>query len=192
VRYTVAMRDREAGFTLVEMMVTVAVIAILAVIVMPSFSRESRKTKAFSEVQPLFNDLRVRLEQFMQERGTYPPTIGEDTLAPAATPNGTLHVLYSDLVQLPLAWRDIKVRPSGNSEVYCGYTWVTGPANGGVVGPIAGGSATASPPVGFGFTAPATAWYYLLAQCDMDGNGSFSYYFSSSTDPRIQKLNEGS
>jgi prepilin-type N-terminal cleavage/methylation domain-containing protein len=187
------MRDRESGFTLIEMMVTVAVIAILAVIVMPSFSSESRKTKAFSEVQPLFNDLRVRLEQYLQERGTYPPSIGEDTLHPLATPNGTLHVLSSTTVFLPQKWQDIKVRISGNDQVYCGYTWVTGAANDGTnIGAIAKASSTASPPVGFGFTAPATDWYYLFAKCDMNGDGAFSYYFSSSTDQRIQKLNDGS
>jgi hypothetical protein len=75
--------------------------------------------------------------------------------------------------------------------VYCGYTWVTGlandPANIGAI-------AKANPPLGFGFTtAPATDWYYLLAKCNMDSDASvFSYYFSSSTDQRIQKLNEGS
>jgi len=69
------MRDREAGFTLIELMVTVAVIAILAVVVLPSFVGESRKTKAFAEVQPMFNDLRIRLEQYLQENGQYPPTI---------------------------------------------------------------------------------------------------------------------
>jgi type IV pilus assembly protein PilE len=186
------MRERESGFTLIEMMVTLAVISILAVIVMPSFFRESRKTRAFSEVQPLFNDLRVKLEEFLQERGTYPPTIGEGTLHPAALPDGTLHVLNSTTVFLPQAWLDIKVRISGNNQVYCGYTWATGLANkDDNVGPIAKASATAIPPVGFGFVAPATDWYYLLAQCDMDGDGSFSYYFSSSIDHRIQKLNEG-
>lgn len=189
--YTARMRDRESGFTLIEIMVTLAVIAILAVIVMPSFSRESRKTKAFSEVQPMFNDLRVRLEQYLQENGKYPPTIGEGTLHPAGPLNTTQQVLNP----LPQAWLDIKVRISGTDQVYCGYTWVTGLANDSAnIGPIAKASSTTTPPVGFGFaTAPATDWYYLLAQCNMDGDPAvFSYYFSSSTDQRIQKLNEGS
>ena len=177
------MRDRASGFTLIEMMVTLAVISILAVIVMPSFFRESRKTRAFSEVQPMFNDLRVRLEEFMQEHGAYPPTIGEATLHPAVTPNGSQHALNP----LPTAWSDIKVRVSGPDQVYCGYTWVTGLANAGIVGTVA----STAPPAGFGFTLPAIDWYYLLAQCDMNGDGAFSYYFSSSSDQRIQKLNEG-
>jgi prepilin-type N-terminal cleavage/methylation domain-containing protein len=184
-RYTPLMRDREAGFTLIELMVTVAVIAILAVVVLPSFTGESRKAKAFSEVQPMFNDLRIRLEQYLQENGKYPPTIGEGTLHPAVP--GTTR---QPLNPLPATWLAIKVRISGNDAVYCGYTWATGLANqSGNIGAVASGA----PPAGFAFATPATDWYYLLAQCDMDGDGAvFSYYFSSSTNPTIRKLNEGS
>jgi prepilin-type N-terminal cleavage/methylation domain-containing protein len=175
------MRDRESGFTLIEMMVTVAVIAILAVIALPSFFSESRKTKAFSEVQPMFNDLRVRLEQFLQENGRYPPTIGEGTLHPAGAPSTTRQPINP----LPATWQALKVRISGNDQVYCGYTWATGLANDASnIGTEAGV---------FAFATPATDWYYLLAKCDMDGDGAtFSFYFTSSTDTSILKLNEGS
>jgi prepilin-type N-terminal cleavage/methylation domain-containing protein len=60
------MRDRESGFTLIELMVTVTVIAILAGIALPSFFGEARKNRAISEVQPMFNDLRVRIEQYLR------------------------------------------------------------------------------------------------------------------------------
>ena len=182
-RYARAMRDRESGFTLIEMLVTMAVVAILAVIALPSFFSESRKTKAFSEVQPMFNDLRVRLEQFLQENGRYPPNLGETTLHPSTAPS----ITRQPLNPLPTAWQDLKVRISGPDEVFCGYTWVTGLANDASnIGPQAGALV---PP----FTAPTTDWYYLLAKCDMDGDGTtFSFYFASSVDPTIRKINEGS
>ena len=180
--YTPAMRDRRSGFTLLELMVTIAVISILAAIALPSFFSESRKTKAFSEVQPMFNDLRVRFEQYMQENGRYPATIGEGTLHPAGTPVATRRPINP----LPTAWQAIKVRITGNDTVYCGYTWATGLANDDInVGPQA-----AAPP--FIFVPPPTDWYYLLAKCDMDGDGlAFSYYFASSSNPAILKLDEG-
>jgi prepilin-type N-terminal cleavage/methylation domain-containing protein len=177
----VCMRRRESGFTLIELMFTVAVVAILAAIALPSFFGETRKAKAFSEVQPLFSDLSVRLEQYVQERGTYPPTIGETALHPAGTPIATQRPINP----LPTAWQDIKVSITGNDKVYCGYTWVSGRAGDAAnIGPEAAAR--------FGFTAPITDWYYLLAKCDMDGDPSaFSWYFASSTDPTIKRVDEG-
>ncbi len=177
----VPMRRRESGFTLIEMMFTVAVVAILAAIALPSFFGETRKARAFSEVQPLFSDLSVRLEQYVQERGTYPPTIGEATLHPAGVPIATQRPINP----LPTSWQDIKVRITGNDKVYCGYTWVSGLARDGA---NIGAEAAAR----FGFTAPAINWYYLLAKCDMDGDPSaFSWYLASSIDPTIKRVDEG-
>ena len=191
-RYTPVVRDREAGFTLIELMVTVAVISILAAIAIPSFFGETRKATASAEVQPMFNDLRVRLEEYLQENGAYPATLGESTLYPAV-PSATPQPLNP----LPATWQALKVRISGRDQVRCSYTWATGLANDpSNIGPIASGSWTATPQTGFGFTVPTTDWYYLLAKCDMDGvndgtDATFSWYFSSSADPSINRLNEG-
>jgi len=176
------MRDRESGFTLIETLVTIAVISILAAIALPSFFGESRKTKAFSEVQPMFNDMRIRLEQYMQENGQYPPTVGETIWNPAPAPSSTKVLLDLTLPE----WQPLKLRISGEDKVYCRYTWATGLANVGTnIGPRAG----AAP---FNFTAPSTDWYYLIAKCDMDDDSAvLSWYFASSTNPTIQKVDEG-
>jgi len=185
-------RDSESGFTLIELMVTIAVISILAAIAIPSFFGETRKATASAEVQPMFNDLRVRLEQYLQENGTYPATIGETTLYPAA-PSATPQPLNP----LPAAWLAVKIRISGRDQVRCAYTWATGAANDNTnIGPIAAGDFSANPQTGFSFTAPATGWFYLLAKCDMDGindgtDATYSWYFTSSVDPTINRLNEG-
>jgi prepilin-type N-terminal cleavage/methylation domain-containing protein len=186
------MRQRESGFTLIEMMVTMAVIAILAVIALPSFFAESRKTKAFSEVQPIFNDLRVRLEQYLQENGVYPTAVNpEGEMHPASAPGTTKRAF----LPLPVSgtWDSLRLRISGNDQVYCSYTWMTyNPP------PTVPPAVPPTPPVGplaamFGFAPPPTSFYYLVAKCDMDGDGTtFSFYFASSIDPTIQKRNEGS
>lgn len=128
----------------------------------------------------MFNDLRVRLEEYVQEHGAYPPTIGEGTLFPTSAPGTAV-----SLNPMPTTWQDIKVRISGPDKVVCRYTWATGLANDSAnIGSVASGS--------FAFAAPTSAWYYLLAKCDMDKDGStFSYYFSSSVDPTIQSINPG-
>lgn len=59
-----------SGFTLIELMVTVAIIAILAALVVPNYSeyvRRSTLNEAFSSL----SDLRVKLEQFYQNNRNY-------------------------------------------------------------------------------------------------------------------------
>lgn len=154
----------------------------------------------------MFNDLRIRLEQFMQENGRYPASLGDAGKHPGADPTSNKVALRP----FPQAWEQLRVRTSGEEEVYCSYTWVTGQA-----GAAAGGASMVEellqappppdpddppppPPIEFQFVVPATTdWYYLLAKCNMDnennpaGDAGFSWYFASSVDPEIQKRNEG-
>jgi prepilin-type N-terminal cleavage/methylation domain-containing protein len=184
------MRDRESGFTLIEVMAAVAVVSILAAIAIPSFFGETRKARAAAEVAPMFNDLRIRLEQYLQENGVYPDTLGETTLYPTANPTSTPLPLQTPLQPLPATWRAIKVTPSGPDEVRCGYTWVTSRSGNGAIGPTA---ANAGPEAAvFAFVPPDRDWYYLLAKCKFDNtHTTYSWYFTSSLDATIKKDNEG-
>lgn len=175
------MRGRESGFTLLELVVTVAVVSILAALAMPSFFGETRKTRARAEVEPLFSDMRTRMEQHLQENGQYPPTVGEATFNPAGAPSTTKVPL--DLAMA--AWAPLKLRLSGDSAVACRYTYATGLAN--AATNIGTEAATR-----FGFTAPSANWYYLLAKCDMDGDpATLSWYFASSVDATVRRDSEG-
>ena len=137
-------RHSPRGFTLIELMLVVAVVAILAAIAIPVFTSTSRKAKGESEVNAYFQDFRTRLEQYHQENGVYPATIGEGTFHPA-----TQTAQRRTIFPLPATWTALRLRPSSSTDVYCGYTWVTGLAASSTnVGPIATSS--------FGFTAPAT------------------------------------
>jgi len=184
------MRDAESGFTLIELMIAVVVVSILAAIALPSFFGETGKVKASAEVQPMFNDLRIRLEQYMQEYGHYPVTTGEITPHPPGAPSTTKQPINP----LPSGtWQgsgSINVRVTGNDYVYCSYTWSTGDADDDT---NISSRAKDPAPNGFAFATPSTNWYYLLAKCDMDGDPAvYSWYFASSIDPTILKLNEGS
>lgn len=188
VRYTAAVRGREAGFTLVELLVTIAVISILAAIAIPSFFGETRKARATAEVNPMFNDLRIRLEQYLQERGVYPDTLTEGGLYPTASPDGALHALQP----LPTTWQALNVSISGPDQVRCGYTWVSSRSNNGATGPSTGNVGPKATATFTTFTAPSNDWYYLLAKCRMDPNHTgYSWYFTSSTDSKIYSDNEG-
>lgn len=175
---------------MIELMVTVAVIAILAAIAIPSFFGETRKARAIAEVTPMFNDLRIRMEQHLQERGMYPDTLGEDGLYPTASPDATLRPIAPGGV-LPPAWQALNIRISGPDDVRCGYTWVTSRSPGGV-GPTAANAGVKGKAAPFSFVAPANDWYYLLAKCRMDpSHTDYSWYFTSSLDSSIRPDNEG-
>jgi prepilin-type N-terminal cleavage/methylation domain-containing protein len=168
------------GFTLVELMIVVALIAILASLVIPSFFGEASVTKAESEVSMVFGELAIREEQYKVENGSYLSTgANEGTTWPAAaSPN-----LQEFIVGRPASWDTLRVI-APESQVRCAYVVIAGPAGGGTVG--AKGTS-------FGFAIPAsTSWYYLLARCNMDGNaGTDSYYFRSSVDGRLLDQNRG-
>jgi len=172
---------RQGGFTLLELMVTVAIIAILAGVAVPSFFSSSRKAKAASEVGTMFSDLRTRMDQYILENGVYPASQSESATWPAVPTQS-----QQNLLPMPASWTALKVRLSGDTQAYCGYAWMTGLPNDATnIGPIA-----AAPP--FSFTAPATNWYYLFAHCNMDGDPALdSYYFSSSVDTKIRATNDG-
>jgi type IV pilus assembly protein PilE len=65
--------ERARGFTLIELMITVAVIGILSAIAYPSYGDYVRRGK-ISEATAELSTLRVRLEQFYQDNRNYGST----------------------------------------------------------------------------------------------------------------------
>lgn len=68
------------GFTLVELMVTVAIIAIIASIALPSYQDYVTQAK-IAEATSTLADLRIKMEQYYQDNRTYvggpcAPTVG--------------------------------------------------------------------------------------------------------------------
>jgi prepilin-type N-terminal cleavage/methylation domain-containing protein len=177
-------RVQQRGFTLIEIMMVVALIAVLAAIAIPNFVRQSARAKGDSEVMEIFAELRIRQEQFRFERGTYKATAADEAHLYPATPSPSERDL---LGALPQEWQDLKYR--GKSSARCSYGVFTGAggdnSNVGVV-------AAAAAPGGFAYTPPITDWFYLFAWCDLDNNSSVdSYYFSDSTNTAIRKVNAG-
>src|SRR6185295_17677654 len=70
---------REAGFTLLEIMVVVTLIGILAAVTVPSWIRESRKGRGDSEINAMFAEIATKEEQYKVDNGVY--------LAAAACPS---------------------------------------------------------------------------------------------------------
>ena len=71
---------RQRGFTLIELMIAVAVVAILASIALPSYQDQVRKSRR-GDAQSFATDVVARQQQFLLDRRTYAVSI---TDAPAA------------------------------------------------------------------------------------------------------------
>ena len=58
------------GFTLIEVLVVVAIIAILAAIAIPGFNDQIRKSRR-ADVQGKMEDIRLRLEKYRVDHANY-------------------------------------------------------------------------------------------------------------------------
>jgi type II secretory pathway pseudopilin PulG len=159
-------------------MIVVAIIAILAAVVVPSFLKESSKAKHKSEVNSMFSELTVKLEQYKMESsaGAYLAA----TECPASGPNKAGYDFTTSCLTSGSAWTNLRVSPP-SSKMYCSYEISVGTS-----------ADTPSPPTGFTMTTPATAWWYAVATCDMDASGGTdATFFISSVDPKQQSQNVG-
>lgn len=174
------MRSQRAqdGFTLIEIMMVVALIAVLAAIAIPNFVGQTAKAKGEAEVTAVFAELRLCQERYRAERGTYLATAASETSLYPATPSPNERDIVASM---PQEWRDLKFR--GADRARCSYGVFVGAGGGGTIGSRA---------TSFGFTTPNTDWYYILARCDLDGNSAVdSYYFTDNNNATVRKQNAG-
>jgi prepilin-type N-terminal cleavage/methylation domain-containing protein len=154
-------RRNGRGFTLIELMIVVAVVAALAAVVIPSFFRESIKKQYDSEVSAIFAEIAVKEEQYKVENGVYFAT---GTACPAtpvagAAPGIDLTLAGSCLDTASNWVTALRMNP-GQTTARCSYQMFAG-----------GTGAAAGPPAGFTFNQGVGQWWYAIATCDIDGAG---------------------
>jgi prepilin-type N-terminal cleavage/methylation domain-containing protein len=175
----------QKGFTLIELMIVVAIIGLLAGIAVYTFGDTQKKASSRAEVMAVFAEFKTKQEQSMLEDRAYlssSATNAEGDAWPAAAPAGDGS--KTSLLPLPAEWTALNIAV-GKSAVYCSYVSIIGDGgNGGNIGAIAAGD--------FGYTAPVDDWYYLLAHCDMDQDSTVdAYYFQHSNDDELYFINQG-
>src|SRR5688500_900037 len=113
---------RERGFTLIEVMMVVALIAILAAMVIPSFFTEAQRSKSDAEVSAVFTELRIGEEKYKVERGTYLSTGADESAGFPASPTNSPQTIQG---VLPDEWKALRFAPPQPS-VYCSYVAIAG------------------------------------------------------------------
>ncbi|HSD88547.1 MAG TPA: prepilin-type N-terminal cleavage/methylation domain-containing protein [Kofleriaceae bacterium] len=158
----------ERGFTIIELMIVVAIIAVLAVIVVPLFTSESKRGKAKSEVQPMFAELASREESYKGENSTYLTTAA---CPPSASTTGTDS--FAACLTTGSDWTNLRVQPP-EKTLSCSYTITAGAST---VDPIA---LLPSWVTGVTALSLATSWYFIEAVCP------YNKYFTASWDAKIR------
>jgi type IV pilus assembly protein PilA len=160
------------GFTLMELMIVVAIVGILATLAVFMFTRHVAKAKA-SEVPAMFAELKLREQQYHLENESFLSTGTSDTdFFPSATPPGSSPQSFD--ITTDAEWQALRINPD-KTQLYCVYV-----ARAGAGGDDTNvGSTASAAPFNLG-TVPPINWFYLLASCDFDGDGTTSTYFTLS------------
>jgi len=163
-------------------MVVVVIIAILAAVVVPSWVRSARKAKADTEIAAMFAEIATKEEQYKTEVGSYLAT------AQCPTTTSTAGVDFNYTCNAATGWANLRVIPT-DSAIRCKYQVFADVANTALTpGSTFTVPCTTSPTCTT--VTPPTAWYYIMAICDMDGQGDGSTnttFFQSSLDTKYQK-----
>ena len=184
----------ERGFTLVELMITVAIVAVLAILAMVGYSRWIKSAKT-AEATSVVSSIKGQQDTYRAETLRYLNCLTNSTAAgtganlgspgggptyPAGAPTGqkrpfNLTACGGDLVCA--SFRKLNVQADAN--VYYAYSCVAGPAdNTAVTGYNAHAYGNAS-----------DVWAIIRAVGDLDGNGQYSVYESSTFDSTIWSVN---
>jgi type II secretory pathway pseudopilin PulG len=165
-------------------MIVVAVIAILAVVVVPSWMKQASQAKGTSEATSIFAEIAAKEQRYYSDNNVY-------AAAATACPTSPSSAQQDASCFLAAPWSTLSIAPPESAKIGGSYVPVARCSYKVTIG-AAGANPNAAIPSPFSLpTNPATGWWYAYAKCDMNGDGVYSQYLQSSLDSTIQKDKEG-
>ena len=124
-----------SGFTLIEIMITVAIVAILASVALPSY-RDYVRRGQIPEATTFLSDYRIKMEQYFQDYKNYGTTNGaacaNGTNAPpwnTFAPSGAKYFQFSCLVNNTGSVPGYILTATGNNGMAVGHVYTVNESN---------------------------------------------------------------
>lgn len=175
------------GFTLVELMITVAIVGILATLATYGVKKYLHSSKSQEAIQ-MIGAIKAAQEQYKADTFVYRDVSGSHSLAastwyPTTSPTNKVYAWGDTSTDQGKAWKELGV--TTDAPVRFAYGCAAGSANDSV--PAAGMSfAVTNWP-----TTSSVPWYVVRATGDLDGDGVQSVFISSSFTGQIFIDKEG-